>query len=59
MNAKTFSVHATDGKDYDFVVPSSCKADMNEINDTHFAKKEQIEVKYKSGTPPYACTSAD
>jgi hypothetical protein len=59
VNAKTFSVHATDGKDYNFQLTSSSKGEINEIKSTHLDKKEQVEVKYKGASTPYEVISAD
>ncbi|MFN8511234.1 MAG: UxaA family hydrolase [Chloroflexia bacterium] len=46
--ARTFSVQATDGKTYNFKVPTGSSVDLTHIKE-HMDEKKQIEVKY-SGT---------
>lgn len=56
--ARTFSVQATDGKKYDFKVPSgSAKVELTHIKE-HMDQKTQVEIKYKGDTPPYEATYA-
>ncbi len=58
-NAKTFTVKATNGQTYNFVMDSSSKGSMDEIAGSHLKNKEQIEVKYKGSSSPYTVVSAD
>jgi ABC-type Fe3+-hydroxamate transport system substrate-binding protein len=56
--ARTFVVQATDGKTYEFKVPSgSAKVDLTHIKE-HLDQKKEIEVKYRGDTPPYEATYA-
>ncbi len=56
--ARTFSVQATDGKKYDFKVPSgSAKVDLTHIKE-HMDEKKEIEVRYTGDTAPYEATYA-
>lgn len=57
--ARTFSVQATDGKKYEFKVPSgSAKVDLTHVKE-HLDQKKEIEVKYSGDTAPYEANSAD
>ena len=55
---RTFSVQATDGKKYDFKVPSgSAKVDLTQIKE-HMDEKKEIEVRYTGDSAPYEATYA-
>jgi hypothetical protein len=55
---RTFSVQATNGKKYDFKVPSgSAKVDLTHIKE-HMDEKQEVEVRYTGDTAPYEATYA-
>lgn len=55
--ARTFSVQATDGKKYDFKVPSGSSVNLTHIKE-HMDEKKDIEVRYKGDTSPYEANYA-
>jgi hypothetical protein len=54
---RTFSVQATDGKTYNFNVPTGSSVDLTHIKE-HMDEKTQIEVRYKGDTSPYEASYA-
>ena len=51
-------MQATDGKKYDFKVPSgSAKVDLTHIKE-HMDEKQEVEVRYTGDTAPYEATYA-
>jgi hypothetical protein len=58
LNAKTFSVKAKNGKDYDFKMVANSKGDIKEIKEHQDLKKE-IEVRFRGSSNPFEVVFAD
>ena len=57
-SARTFSVRATDGKQYDFAIPAGdTTIDITHLKE-HMDEKKQVKVEFTGSRPPYVASYA-